>query len=333
MQVSGDIMNEFKVLVLSCSFGRIFKRPVKMLEKNGCKIAFGSVVGRSLQEGELVNLVADVDGIIVGNEKLTEKVISSAKKLKVISKHGAGVDNIDLNFASQKGIIVTNVPDANFNAVADLVFGLMIALTRKICVGNQEVRRGKWKRIIGTEICEKNLGVIGTGRAGKAVIKRAKGFDMKIFAHDIFEDEIFAAHYCFSYITLQKVLRNSDFLTIHVPLTRETRHLIGEEELNQMKKTAYLINTSRGEVVDEDALYKVLSEKRIAGAALDVYKDEPPVNSPLLKLDNVLLTPHIGAYTQKAIRKMGMSAAVNLMNILQGEKPLHQVTNVQSNSG
>lgn len=321
-------MNKYKVLIASRSFGRIYKEPLNMLKKGGCDIKFASSSGRPLNEDERARtLIVDVDGIIVGSDKITKEVINEATRLKVISKHGVGVDNIDLNATSKKGIVVTNVPEANFNAVADLTFGLMLAIARSICEADKTVRRGLWKRIIGTELWGKTLGVVGVGRIGKAVIRRAKGFDMKVLAHrkHVFKDEAFARKYGLSYVPLERVLKESDFVTIHVPLTEETRGMIGEKEMRIMKKTAYLINAARGGIVNEEALCKALRERWIAGAALDVFENERPIDSPLLKLENVVLTPHIGAYTYEALKEMGVTTAKNLLNVLEGKQPLHKV--------
>ena len=323
--VDAMMITDFKVLVTSRSFGREFKEPSKILEESGCKVKFATNFERPLTEEELLDLIVDVDGIIVGADKITRSVINKSNKLKVISKHGVGVDNIDLEAASKKGIVVTYVPDANYNAVADLTFGLMLAVARLICEADKTVRRGQWNKFIGTELWEKTLGVVGVGRIGKAVIRRARGFDMKVLAYDLLEDDASAREYKFDYAPLEDVLKMSDFVTMHVPLTEKTKGMIGEKELRMMKKTAYLINASRGEVVDEYALFRALSEKWIAGAALDVFKNEPPGDSPLLKLKNVVLTPHIGAYSYEAIKKMDITSAVNLLNVLKGEKPLYQI--------
>jgi len=317
-------MTDFQVLVTSRSFGREYKEPLKILEGGGCEVNFPPDLGRPLTEEELLDLIIDTDGIIVGADKITESVINKSNRLKVISKHGVGVDNIDLEAASKKGIVVTNVPDANYNAVADLTFGLMLAIARLICEADRIVKEGRWEKVIGTELWEKTLGVVGVGRIGKAVIRRARGFDMKVLAYDVLEDDALAREYKLRYVSLEDVLRESDFVTIHVPLTNETKGMIGEKELKMMKKTAYLINAARGEIVDEKALCRALNENWIAGAALDVFKNEPPVNSPLLKLKNVVLTPHIGAYSHEAIRKMDIASAINLLNVLKGKQPLYQ---------
>lgn len=318
-------MSNFTILILSRSFGREYKQPLKILEKNGCKTNFLSNMDRPLKEEDLLKLTSDVDGIIVGAEKITKKIINNTKKLRVISKHGVGVDNIDLRAATKKGIIVTNVPDANFNAVADLTFGLMITAARSICEADRTVRNGQWKKYIGVELWEKTLGVIGTGKIGKAVITRSRGFNMKVLAYDLFKDEAFARKHDFSYVPFKSVLENSDFVTIHVPLTEKSRNLIGEKELRIMKKTSYLINAARGEIIDEDALYKALINGWIAGAALDVFKNEPLTDSSLLTLQNITLTPHIGAYSYEAIKKMGEVSVINLLNVLKGKQPLYRV--------
>jgi D-3-phosphoglycerate dehydrogenase len=263
--------------------------------------------------------------MIIGIDELSAEIIEKADKLKVISKYGTGLDNIDLPMATKKKIIVTNTPQANVDAVADLVFGLILSLARRIPEADQKTKNGKWEKIIGKSVWKKTLGIIGLGKIGKQVVKRARGFQMNILGFDLIKDKKFASRYGIKYVSLEKLLQKSDYITIHLPLNDATHHLIDDKELGKIKKDAFLINTSRGGIVDEQALYKALRNNQLKGAALDVYSNEPPVESPLKELDNVIMTPHIGAYTEEAIENMGMQAAQNLIDVLEGRKPKNRV--------
>jgi len=310
----------YKVLVTPRSLAEAFSEPLKTLEDSGHEV-IRNPHGRPFTEQELRDLIRDVDGIIVGLDSISRDVIAAAEKLKVISKYGVGVDNIDLQAARARGIVVTYTPGGNSEAVADLTIGLMLAAARRIPSADRAVRSGDWRKVVGLAVWKKTIGIVGVGRIGRGVVRRASGFNMRILCCDKVIDNDFAARYGAEYVPLDLLLRESDFVTLHVPLTDETRGLIGERELSQMKRTAILINTARGEVVDEDALYQALAEGRIAGAALDVFRNEPPTGSRLLGLDNVILTPHIGAHTDEAILEMGRNAVKNLMAVLNGELP------------
>jgi len=312
-----------KVLIGSRSFGNIVKDGIELLEKEGCKV-IKNPLGRVLKEDDLIKLVPGVDAIITGMDEITGKVLEVASQLKVISKHGVGLDNIDLDTATKNGIVVTYTPavGAEVEAVADFTFGMILSVGRRICSANESVKSGEWRRFIGAEIWGKVLGVIGTGNIGKAVIKRAKGFNMRVLAYDICKDQTLIDKFGVIYVTLHRLLTESDFVTLHVPLNEATKGLIGEKEIGLMKKTAYLINVARGGVVDEKALYTCLKDKKIAGAALDVFSKEPPEDNPLVSLDNVITTPHMAAYTIDSIRQMDILAAENTLKVLKGERPL-----------
>jgi len=314
-----------KVLIGSRSFGNIVKDGIELLEREGCKL-IKNPLGRVLKEDDLIKLVPGVDAIITGMDEITGKVLEIAGQLKVISKHGVGLDNIDLDTATKNGVVVTYTPAAGeeVEAVADFTFGLILSIARKICSANESVKSGEWKRFIGAEIWGKVLGVIGTGNIGKAVIKRAKGFNMRVLAYDICKDQTLIDKFGVIYVTLHRLLTESDFVTLHVPLNEATKGLIGEKEIGLMKKTAYLINVARGGVVDEKALYTCLKDKKIAGAALDVFSKEPPESNPLISLDNVITTPHMAAYTVNSIREMDILCAENTLKVLNNEKLSNQ---------
>jgi D-3-phosphoglycerate dehydrogenase len=273
----------------------------------------------------MLKLIKDIDGIIIGIDELSAEIIEEANKLKVISKYGTGLDNIDINMATNKKIIVTSTPTANVDAVADLAFGLILSLARRIPEADKKTKSGKWGKIIGKAVWEKTLGVIGLGKIGRQVVKRAKGFEMNILAFDTVKDKKFVQKYGIKYVNLEKLLQKSDYVSIHIPLNNDTRNMISYKELEKMKKDAFLINTSRGGIVDEEDLYDALRNNKLRGAALDVYKNEPPRESPLKELDNVIMTPHIGAYTEEAIENMSIQAAQNVVDVLEGREPQNRV--------
>lgn len=310
----------YKVLVSPLDQVGIFSNVFSILEKEGCEVVKASYP--HLKEKDLLKIIPDIDAIIAGSDELTLKVIQAADKLKVISRYGTGMDSVDVEAATKKRVVVTYAP--NYNGVADLTVGLMLCLARRICESNTLVRARGWKRMIGLDLWQKTLGVIGAGRIGRAVIKRAKGFEMKVLAYDICKDEKIAEELGFEYASLERLLKESDFVTIHVPLTDKTKGLIGEKEIRLMKSSAYLINAARGGIVDEEALYQALKEKRLAGAALDAHTQEPPSDeSPLLRLDNVIVTPHIGGDSQETLKNMDLVAAENILRVLKGQEPLY----------
>jgi len=299
----------------------IHKDALKLLRDAGFEVMIREYPG----EDELIELIKGVNALIVRSKPLvTRKVIEIADKLKVIGRAGVGLDNIDLEAAKEKGITVYNVPGAPTQSVAELAIGLMLAVLRKIAYADRSMRLGRWikKECLGHELYGKTLGVIGMGRIGRAVARIARlGFGMKIIYYDIIrcpreiEDQLEA-----KYLDLETVLREADVVTIHVPLTPETRHLINEKRLKLMKPTAIIINTSRGGVIDTDALVKALKEGWIAGAGLDVFEEEPlPENHPLTKLDNVVLTPHIGANTIEAQERAGIEIAKKIIGFFKGK--------------
>lgn len=315
-----------KILITPRSFASFSDKPLKMLTERNYKIK-RNITGRPYKKEEMLKLIRDVDGIIIGIDELSAEIIEEANELKVISKYGIGLDNIDINMATNKKIVVTNTPTANIDAVADLTFGLILSLARRIPEANKKTKSGKWEKIIGKSVWKKTIGIIGLGKIGKQVVERAQGFEMNIlvFRRNIFKDKKFAQKYGIKYVNLEKLLQKSDYITIHVPLNDATRNMISYEELGKIKKDAFLINTSRGGIVDEEALYDALRNNKLRGAALDVYENEPLQETPLKELDNVIMTPHIGAYTEEAIENMSIHAAQNLIDVLEGRKPQYRV--------
>lgn len=309
-----------KVLITPRTFETKGKMYIERLEREGYEVILNPY-RRVLREEELIKLIRDVDGIIVGIDPLTSKVLENAERLKVISKYGVGVDNIDLEATKKFRIIVTNTPFANTNAVAELTVGLVFSVLRGISLSDRKSRERLWERFIGYELYGKTLGVIGTGNIGKRVVKLLKGFDLRIICYDLLPDYSWAEREKVLYVPLEELLNNSDIITLHIPLTKDTYHLISEREINMMKNSTIIINTSRGGIIDETALYKALKEKRIFGAGLDVLEEEPPKNSPLFDLENVVITSHTGAHTEEAINKMGEISVENLILVLRGEEP------------
>lgn len=309
-----------KVVSSSPTFGLYSNDPVSLLESKGYEIEF---LYREITSNEekFAEALRDADALIVGVEKITPTVLAGAEKLKVIAKHGAGVDNIDLAEAGKRKIVVTNAPGANRHAVADMVFGLFLSIARSIPQANQNVKRNKWPRIIGNEIFQKKLGVIGTGRIGQEVIRRAQGFQMKVLCYDLYPNENIEQLGLGKYVSLEELLKESDFITIHTDLNDATNALIGEAELLAMKKSAFLINTARGGIIDERALYQALVNGELKGAALDVFEQEPLLEAPLLSLPNFVATPHMAGYTEEALREVGILTAQNVIDVIEKRQP------------
>jgi D-3-phosphoglycerate dehydrogenase len=315
----------FKVLSTAKAFGRVFPEHIEQLKQNGV-IVTNPDENEEVTEEYLARVIPEFDGLILSNGYVTKKVINNAVKLKIIAKHGVGVNEIDLDAAAERGIFVTNAPGCNDSAVADLTFGLMLAACRQIPLADKATRNGEWPRFLGYEVQGKTLGVIGLGSIGKGVARRSQGFMMKLLGYDVFQDTQFAEEVGLKYVQLEELLSTADFITVHVPLMESTRNLIGTREFSLMKPSAFLINTARGTIVDEAALYDALANKRIAGAATDVYAVEPAgTDNPLFKLSNLVLTPHLGAYTYEAIHAVGTVIVENILAVIRGKEPGHIV--------
>ncbi|WP_407432652.1 phosphoglycerate dehydrogenase [Methanobrevibacter sp.] len=282
-------------------------------------------VDTSITPEELVNTIHEYDGIIVRSRtKVTREVISKADNLKIIARAGVGVDNIDLDAATEKGIMVVNSPESTSITVAEHTMGLLLSMARKLSIADKSVKEGKWekKRFMGVELRNKTLGVIGMGRIGSQVVNRCKAFEMDAVAYDPYLPEEVAKQMGVELTDLETVLKKADFITIHVPLTPETKHLISNKEFEIMKDTAFITNCARGGIIDEEALYDALKNNKIGGAALDVYEDEPPAeDSKLFELDNIVLTPHIAASTKEAQRDAAIIVADEIIDLFNGGTP------------
>jgi glyoxylate reductase len=262
------------------------------------------------------------------SDRIDAEIFNAAPKLKIVSQLAVGFDNLDIPEATKRGIYVTNTPEVLTDTTADFAWALLMAVARRVAEADKYVRTGQWKvgwhpnMMAGRDVYNATIGVVGAGRIGYAVAKRATGFSMKILFYDVVPRPEIERDLGGKKVDLDTLLRESDFVSIHVPLMKETRHLINEQKLRLMKKTAYLINNSRGPVVDEKALCKALKEGWIAGAGLDVFEQEPiPLDSPLLKLDNVVVAPHISSASLETRSRMAEMVAENLVAFFEGKRP------------
>lgn len=285
-------------------------------------------VATDLKKEELMEKIADVDALLVRSAtKVTKDVIDCAKKLKVIGRAGVGVDTIDLDAATERGIVVVNSPEASSITVAEHTMGLILALARKIPFADKSVKDRRWekKKFMGMELRGKTLGIIGMGRIGSQVAEKATAFGMHTVGYDPYIPEKTAKKIHIELVTLDELVKNSDFITVHVPLTDKTRAIIGHDEIAKMKQGVYIINCARGGIVDEKALVDGLKSEKIAGVALDVFEKEPPFDNPLLDMKNIIVTPHLGASTEEAQRNASTMAAEGVLDVLQNRAPRYVV--------
>ena len=308
-----------KILITPKSFKNYKKMTYPLLESLGYTIIENST-GRTLTEDEIIDIAKEnVVGIIIGIDPLSEGVLKNCKDLRAISKYGVGLDNIDLRAAQELNIKVKNAAGSNNISVAELAIALMFEAARRISIMSNNVKNGTWDRVRGMELTGKTMGVIGGGQIGKEVAKRAKGLCMDVVIYDPYYDdlEFLEKHKIAHCDSLDEVLGLSDIVSLHLPLTKETKQIINEKTLRKMKSTAILINTSRGELIDEDSLFVALRENVIAFSAQDVFSTEPPSpDEKLLTLENFILTPHAGAFTSEAGERMALYSTENLINML-----------------
>jgi len=304
-----------RVLITPRSFGKNDDGPFKLLESHGIEIIRNDT-GGIMTEETLKTAIAGAEGIIIGVDPLTADVMAEAPGLRAVAKYGVGTDNIDLDYCSEKGIKVSKTVGANSEAVADYTFALMLALARKITVIDRQCRKKDWAKITTSDVAGKKLGLIGLGAIGKGVLNRAKGFGMEVFAYDLYWDEGYARDSGAIYAEIEEIIKSCDFISLHVPLTDETKNMIGKRELGLMKPGAFIINTARGGLIDEDALLGALEAGQIGGAGLDVFSKEPPDDDRWYELDNVVLGSHCSASTTGASDMMGLMSAENLLRDL-----------------
>ena len=284
--------------------------------------------GRPLRSEELVEMIADRDGMIAGLDEINRAVMEAAPRLKVIARYGVGVDNVDLEAARQHGVAVTNTPGANASSVAELTVGLMLALARSIPHADRSTKSGRWPRLSGRTLAGKTIGLIGLGSVGGAVARRRSAFDCTLIASDPFVEPEQARSLGVELVERNVLVELADVLTLHCPLTPETRNMVNSDFLASMKTGSLLINTARGELIDEPALTEALADEQLAGAALDTLRQEPPdPDNPLLKFDQVIVTPHTGAHTDGAANAMGRMAVDDCLAVLSGDEPEHPVLN------
>jgi D-3-phosphoglycerate dehydrogenase len=275
-----------------------------------------------MSEDELIKIIGDYDGMIVRSAtKVTAKVLEHASKMKVVGRAGVGVDNIDIAAATSRGILVVNAPGGNTIATAELTMAMMQSLARNIPQANASLRSGNWdkKAYTGVELRDKVLGVIGLGRIGSAVAKRAQGMEMKVVAYDPFITEDKAELLGVELLPMAEVIKAADFITVHLPLTKESKHLLDKEAFDMMKPGVRIVNCARGGIIDEEALYEAMKAGKVAGAAMDVFEKEPNTESPLLQLNNFIATPHLGASTKEAQLCVAVDVAKDLVAALRGD--------------
>jgi len=314
-----------RLLVTPTSYGKNDARLKTELEMQVGEVIYNPT-GKPLTSAEVGQLLPGIDGYIAGLDGIDANALKSADKLKVIARYGVGVDNVDLAEAQKKGIVVTNTPGANSVSVAELALGLILALARQIPEAVEAVHQGKWPRYSGTSLEGKTIGILGLGAIGKQLARRLSGFDCKIMAFDPFADALFAKDNHIELAPLDDVRAKSDFLSLHLPLLPETRGIVNGNFLSKMKKGSFLINTSRGEVVDEDALLHAIQSGHIKGAGLDAFITEPPdPMNQLLTLPQVIATPHLGAQTDGATSNMGWLAMRDCLAVLKNDKATFRV--------
>ena len=312
-----------KVISTSPSFAKYDSTPIDNLKKNGFEfLAFPADV--TLEE--LKPHLKDTVAMIVAFTQIDEELLSLAPNLKIVCKHGVGVDNIDLQATKRRNIWAVNVPNANKHAVADFTFTLLLGAARQLPQAVSKTVKGEWPRIFATDAYGKTIGILGLGNIGKQVALRAKGFNMNILAYDPYPDENFAKENGVKYVNLDELVQQSDFISIHMPLIESTNNLFNLSLIRKMKSSAFLLNLSRGGIVNEDDLYTALSENIIAGAASDVFVQEPLITHPLFSLENFIGTAHIAGYTDGAVSEIGKSCVENIINsIVHGQRPVNIV--------
>lgn len=304
-----------KILISSASFGKINQDPIKILENAGFELLLNPY-GRKFESTEFIEFIKDAVGLIAGTEKVTAELLEKAPKLKVISRYGVGTDNIDLEAAKNMGIIVRTTPEAPTQAVAELALALILDISRRVSEADRNLRNNNWTQLMGRLISGKNLGVIGLGRIGKKLVTLVQPFGMKIFAYEPYPDNNFVSTNKIILLPLNEVLSQSDIISLHLPLSEKTLHLIGKKELSLMKKESVLVNTSRGGLIDESALVEALKNGTIGGVAIDTFEKEP-YKGPLTEFDNVVLTCHMGSSAVETRKQMELETVNNLINALK----------------
>ncbi|HWE61140.1 MAG TPA: phosphoglycerate dehydrogenase [Chloroflexota bacterium] len=293
---------------------------IRLLEQAGVELRFVQLPAATTN-AELIEHLQGCMGVLAGSQRFTDEVFAGAPQLRIVARLGVGYDAIDLEAATRHGVLITTAPGTLEWAVADHTFGLLLALAHHITQDDRAMRRGEWRPFWGVDVWRKTLGLVGLGRIGRMVAQRARGFEMRILAHEPQPDMAFVQEYGIELVSLEELLHRADFVSLHTPLTPQTRQLINAERLALMQPSAYLINTARGGLVDEDALYAALTTGGIAGAGLDVRQVEPPTDSRFATLDNVVLTPHDSGLTDGRRLACGTMAAGSILSVLADQRP------------
>lgn len=312
------------VLVTPTSYGKHDPWLKSELEARVGRVTYNPTA-KPLTSAQLRGLLGDVDGYIAGLDAIDAAALAAAPDLRVIARYGVGVDNVDLEAAHTQGVVVTNTPGANAGSVAELAIALMLDLLRPILSAAAQTRAGGWPRLTGQSLEGKTVGIVGLGAIGRGVAQRLAGFGCRVLAFDVVVDTAFAERWGVGILPMADLLAQADIVSLHLPVLPTTRGLVNAAFLAQMKPGAYLLNTARGELVDEDALLAALTSGRLAGAALDAFQQEPPTESPLLALPQVIATPHMGAHTDGATSAMGRIALADCLAVLRGAEPLYRV--------
>ena len=307
-----------RTLITTVPFGEIDRAPRELLSEAGVDFDVNPT-GRRLTENELTDLVAEYDVLVAGTEPISRLVLDNAPRLKLISRVGIGLDSVDLLEARKRNVSVSYTPDAPSPAVAELTIGLMLTLLRKISISNSQLHQGVWRRYFGKRLSESVVGVIGVGRIGKRVISLLKGFNcMEILVNDLAPSDLGGAAAECQWVEKERIYREADIITLHVPLTGETENMIRGEHLEMMKSGALLINTARGGIINEDDLYMTMLKGHLGGAAIDVFETEPYFG-PLVEVDHCVLTAHMGSMTEDCRTRMEIEATEEVVRFISGQ--------------
>jgi phosphoglycerate dehydrogenase-like enzyme len=320
-----------KVLIAPATLSKVSGPWLDLLRQAGFECVYPSV-NRQLTEDEIMQHLDGIDASIAGSEPYTRRVIVAHPQLKVIARAGVGYDAVDVPAATEHGIAVCITPGTNHDAVAESTFCLMLALAKNLIPLHLATRAGGWPRQCLIPLRGRTLGIIGLGRIGKAVALRGLAFGMKLLAHEPYPDKAFITQHNVPLVPLEQLLRESDFVTIHVPLSAESKHMMNKTTFALMKPTAFFINTARGGLMNEADLAEALRQRRIAGAGIDVFEQEPPGKSPLFELDNVVVAPHVAGIDFQALDEMAMSTARSIVRLFKGEWPEAEVVNPEVRS-
>ena len=312
-------MSAPRILIATSPFGSAGRKPLDLLEATGWELVHNPK-GRRLRAGEVGEMLEGMDAVVAGTEPYTRETLENARGLKVIARVGIGLDNVDLEYCCERGVTVTHTPDAPSQSVAELTVGQIINLARCLHQTDRSVREGAWNRFVGYLLCEMTIGVIGLGRIGKRVVKLLQPFEPKIMACDTGPDEAFGKEYGLEWSDAETVFKEADLVTVHIPMNTRNTHFVNRERIALMKTGAFLINTSRGGVVDTDALTDAILQGHLGGAALDVFEDEP-YQGPLVDCENAALSAHIGGSARLSRYMMELGAAEDCIRVLQGEPP------------